>query len=248
MLSYRAKLFVGLVSADIRVVLVFAVWRAVYGALDTVAGIDHHVAIGYAVLGALINLVLQPWQFSSLSTRLADGTIVFDLIRPVSLITVSLAQQVGSTLAQLPKAGVGLVLALLIGAVDAPAGWPAALAFVLSAVVGAAIALLCNLLVAMTGFWTLEIGGALIVYRMAATFCSGAFIPLWFMPAGLVAALRFLPFSAPVFDPLSIYFDPRPGWHTLGTIGIQLLWLVALFGLLQLIWRRAHRRVVINGG
>ncbi len=246
--SYRADAFVGIIGACLRVVLVFAVWQAVFGARSSVAGIDQRVAIGYAVLGALLNLVLQPWQFSSLSSRVAEGTVVFDLIRPLSLVTVSLAQQVGGTLAQLPKAVIGLVVALLVGAVDAPAGWPAAAAFAVSVLLGSAIALLCNLIVAMTAFWTLEIGGALMVYRMAATFCSGALIPLWFMPSGLVSVLRLLPFAAQVFDPLAIYVDPSPGWHTVGTIGIQLFWVLVLFALVQLIWSRAYRRTVINGG
>lgn len=247
-LAFRADLFVGVIGAMMRVVLVFAVWTAVYGNRTQVAGIDHQTAIGYAVLGALLNLVLQPWQFSSLISQVRDGSVVFHLMRPVGLITIEFGQQLGSTIAQLPKGLAGLAVGLAIGALVAPADAVAVLAFAVSFVLGVVIALLCNLLVAMTSFWTLEAGGAMIIYRMAAGFCSGALIPLWFMPAGLASVLRFLPFSAQVFTPLSIFFDPRPGWHTVGELAIQLLWVVLLAGLLQLVWSRAHHRVVINGG
>jgi ABC-type uncharacterized transport system permease subunit len=231
-----------------RVGLVYVVWRAVYGSRETVAQVDREVAIGYAILGSVFNLVLQPWQFALLSSRIRSGSVIFDMARPVGLIPICLAQQVGTTLAGTPKAVIGVSLGLLTGVLAAPGSLRATLAFILSAALGAIIAMLCNLLVAMSGFWTLESGGALIVYRMAASFCSGALIPLWLMPPALAGVLKWLPFSAQVFTPLSIYFDHRTGLHTLVQIGVQSLWVCLLLVLLRLVWHGAYRRVIINGG
>ncbi|WP_248703706.1 ABC-2 family transporter protein [Curtobacterium sp. MWU13-2055] len=247
-LVFRADVLVGTVSTVMRVVLVMLVWNAVYGDRTSVSGVDRADAVGYAVLGALFAVVFQPWQFSSLNRRVRDGNVVFDIMRPVGLITQTVAAQLGSSLANAPKAIVGLALALLLGAVPAPSTWWQTLVFVLSAVLGLVIAIQCNLIVGLTAFWTTDVGGAYMIYSMAAAFCSGSLIPLWFMPDGLAAVLRVLPFSAQIFTPLSIWFDRTPGWNVLGELALQAGWIVALAFAAHLVWLRALRRTVINGG
>lgn len=247
-LVFRADVIVGTVSTLLRVVLVMLVWRAVYGERGSVSGIERADAVGYAVLGALFAVVFQPWQFSSLNRRVRDGNVVFDIMRPVGLITQTVASQLGSSLANVPKAVIGLALALLLGAIPAPSTWWQTGAFVLSACLGLVIAIQCNLVVGLTAFWTTDVGGAYMVYSMAAAFCSGSLIPLWFMPGGLAGVLRALPFSAQIFTPLSIWFDRTPGWNVLGELVLQAGWIAVLALAAHLVWLRALRRTVINGG
>jgi ABC-type uncharacterized transport system permease subunit len=83
---------------------------------------------------------------------------------------------------------------------------------------------------------------------MLAQFSSGALIPLWFMPDALAGTLRALPFSAQIFVPLSMYVDREPGWHTLGELGLQVVWILVLVALAGFVWRRAIRRLVVFGG
>ena len=109
---------------------------------------------------------------------------------------------------------------------------------------GFTIALIVNFTVGLVGFWTLETGGAFLIYRMLAQFSSGALIPLWFMPAWLQDSLTLLPFSAQVFVPLSIYVDQDPGWHTVRALGLQAMWVAVLVALATLVWHRAIRRLV----
>ncbi|WIE83459.1 ABC-2 family transporter protein [Curtobacterium sp. MCPF17_021] len=231
-----------------RVVLVMLVWNAVYGARGTVSGVDREDAVGYAALGALFAVVFQPWHFSNLNSRVRDGNVVFDIMRPVGLLTQTLAAQIGSSLANVPKAAVGLALALLLGAIPGPSTWWQTAAFVLSACLGLVIAVQCNLIVGLTAFWTTDVGGAYMIYSMAAAFCSGSLIPLWFMPDGLAGALRALPFSAQIFTPLSIWFDRAPGWTVLGELALQVGWIAVLTVIARAVWSHALRRTVINGG
>lgn len=247
-LVYRADLFIGTVSTLMRVVLVMLVWRAVYGDRATVSEINRDDAVGYAVLGALFAVVMQPWHFSSLQDRVRSGNVVFDIMRPIGLVTQATANQLGTSLANVPKAVAGLVLALLLGAVPASSTWWQTLAFLVSATLGLIIAIQCNLIVGLTAFWATDVGGAYIIYNMASAFCSGALIPLWFMPDSLAAVLRTLPFSAQIFTPLAIWFDRTPGWNILGEMGLQVGWILLLAAATHLIWLRAIRRMVIHGG
>ncbi|MDQ0648533.1 ABC-2 type transport system permease protein [Microbacterium natoriense] len=248
MLVFRAEVVVGIVSALIRIVLVMLVWQAVYGERDVVSGIERADAVGYAVLGALFAVVFQPWQFSTLQSRVRTGNIVFDIMRPVGIVTQATAAQLGTSLANLPKVIVCLVLALSIGSVPASSTWWQTIAFAVSTVFGLTIAIQCNLIVGMTAFWTTEASGAYVIYNMAAAFCSGSLIPLWFMPDGLADVLRLLPFSAQIFTPLSIWFDRSPGWNIVGELLLQIGWILLLSLIAYLVNMRAVHRTVINGG
>lgn len=245
---FRTATWTGVVGASLQVVLVFLVWTAVYGARSEVSGIQQREAITYAVLGALVAIVFQPFVYETMYGRLRTGAIAFDVMRPISAVPMALAQQVGAAAAQLPAAGLGLAIGLLLGAVRPPGSVVSTVAFSVSIVLGFAIAQLLNFVVGLIGFWTLEVSGAFHIYRMFAQFSSGALIPLWFMPGWLTDALTALPFSSQVFVPLSIYIDQNPGMHTLTAIGVQLVWVLVLTALAALVWKRAVRRMVIFGG
>ncbi|GAA1487615.1 ABC transporter permease [Brachybacterium sacelli] len=246
--AFRASTWTGIVGCVLQVILVHLVWSAVYGSRTDVAGVAQVDAITYAVLGVLTTTLFQPFIFDSMLGRLRTGAIAFDVMRPISAVPLALARQVGGTVGQLPAAATALVVGLALGAIALPGTWLSGLACLLSLALGFAIALLVNFTVGLVGFWTLEVGGAFLIYRMLAQFSSGALIPLWFMPDWLTGVLTLLPFSAQVFVPLSIYVDRAPGWHTVQAIGLQALWILVLIALAALVWRRAVRRLVIFGG
>ena len=246
--AFRASTWTGIVGCVLQVILVHLVWSAVYGGRTDVAGVAQVDAITYAVLGVLTTTVFQPFMFDSMLGRLRTGAIAFDVMRPISAVPLALARQVGGTVGQLPAAATALGVGLALGAIALPGSWLSGLACLLSLSLGFVIALLVNFTVGLVGFWTLEVGGAFLIYRMLAQFSSGALIPLWFMPDWLTGILTLLPFSAQIFVPLSIYVDRDPGWHTVQAMGMQALWIVVLIALAALVWRRAIRRLVIFGG
>jgi ABC-2 type transport system permease protein len=45
-----------------------------------------------------------------------------------------------------------------------------------------------------------------------------------------------------------MYVDREPGWHTLGELGLQVVWILVLVALAGFVWRRAIRRLVVFGG
>ena len=245
---FRAATWSGIIGTSLQVVLVMLVWTAVYGARTEVSGVAQRDAITYAVLGAVIATVFQPFVYDTLYGRLRTGAIAFDVMRPLSAVPMTLAQQAGAAAAQLPAAGIALGVGLLLGALDAPGSPLSGLAFALSILLGFTIAQILNFMIGLVGFWTLEVSGAFHIYRMFVQFSSGALIPLWFMPDWLSGGLSLLPFSSQVFVPLTIYVDPAPGMHTLTAIGVQALWVLVLAGLAAIVWRRAIRRLVIFGG
>ena len=247
-LVYRGDLLLGIASMLVQVTLVMIVWDRVYGDADQVSGVSRNQMISYAILAACFQTIVMPWNFSSIPQRIRQGQIGVDLIRPHGLIATTLARNAGTMLARLPIGAAGVIWALLLGAVLPPPNVGYLLAWLCSTALAVTIALLLNLTVSMVAFWTMEIGGPMMVYRIGSAFFSGALIPLWFMPSWLADILRWLPFQAQTFTPLSIYSGKLAGIDLAVAIGVQASWIVIVIGLLRLIWSRALLRVVVQGG
>jgi ABC-2 type transport system permease protein len=245
---YRASMLLSLVVLAVQIGLYTVVWRAIYGGnTGLVAGANVDTAVGYAVLGLTVAGVLNVWPGESIESRVREGLIGVDLTRPLGLLTQSLAKQVGFVIANLPGVVVGLGTGLVLGGLAPPASATAAVGFAISLILAFGVSQLITLLMSLSSFWTLEVGGLGMMFNVVRTFMSGAILPLWFMPDWLRGIAEALPFQAATYTPLAIYFGRPPG-TLLAALGVQALWILILGGLCAAVWTRAKRRVVVQGG
>ena len=87
-----------------------------------------------------------------------------------------------------------------------------------------------------------------MMYRLIGNFATGALVPLWFMPDLLRSVVQLLPFQAIAYVPVSIYIG-APATGAIGTaLGLQLFWAVAMVFVIRVVWSRAFRHTVIQGG
>jgi ABC-type uncharacterized transport system permease subunit len=97
-------------------------------------------------------------------------------------------------------------------------------------------------------FWTLETNGVGLLYLYVNQFFAGALIPLWFFPDWLRTLAELLPFQTQAFLPLSLYFGRLQGTEALRALGIEVFWCVVLWVSAIVVWKRAIRRIHIQGG
>src|SRR6185436_4423303 len=103
-------------------------------------------------------------------------------------------------------------------------------------------------LLGVTGFWYLEVWHLDRFLGDLVRLLSGAWIPLWFFPVFLLQVSAFLPFRLIYFAPLSIYLEKQSLATAISWIGQQVFWIFLLIVLEQLIWKRAVRKLVVQGG
>lgn len=245
--AYLGAYWLGAVTVVVQVLILRMIWTSVYGDRDLVSGVTLDTAMSTAILAMILGVTYQPFVFDTLFSRLQTGQIVFDVSRPLPAPIMAIAQQLGSTVATFPGAFVATVVGIAIGAiknsdvVSLPFG-------ALSVALGFFLALVVNFGVGLVGFWTVEIGGAFVMYRMFALFCSGAIVPLWFMPDWLRNPLEWSPFASQVFIPVSILVGQRTGLDIVHALFIQLVWLAVALSGVHLLWKFAVRRLVVFGG
>ncbi|MFC9863210.1 MULTISPECIES: ABC transporter permease [unclassified Streptomyces] len=253
-LIYRADFLFGLIGILTQIYLLKLVWTAVFPDSGSAAGSDGSritlsTQIAYATLAMLQYWLFNPSRLSLIPDRIRQGSVVIDLVRPISFTSQMFFSQVGTTFAMVPFAVIALPFAVLIGGMQPPASAGAACAYLISLVPAYLITVLLSETVSMVAFWTMEIGGIFFIYRMVSQLLSGTLVPLWFMPDWLATQIQWLPFHATIYTPLSIYLGQISGpGETLTALGVQCAWVAVLWLVLRCVWLRAMRQVVIQGG
>ncbi|MEV0648208.1 ABC-2 family transporter protein [Phytomonospora sp. NPDC050363] len=244
---YRTDILIWLIAPAMQLVLMAALWRAIYNGRSTLDGVSLSVMTTYVSLAAIQNLINWDDTIDWLTARVRDGKIGADMARPVGIVTQQVCGQVAQLIVKTPMIVLMLPVIFLFSDLSAPAegalGW-----YLLSTLVGWLLNCCIGLLVASVVFWTLEMGGMEFLYSVLSGFLSGVLVPLWVMPDWLRTILEWLPWQAVVYTPLAIYVGRFEGTRVWQAIGVQFLWLAVIGGLTWLVWRRAVNRVVVQGG
>jgi ABC-2 type transport system permease protein len=246
--AYRVDLATELAGLLLQIYLLRAVWTAVYAGRMSVDGIPLDQVISMVTLASLQVWFTFPMATWYLRNRIREGLIALDLARPVPFLSQMAAHQLGATASVVPFLILTLPVALLVGGLQLPITPLAGLLYLLSFVLGYLISCLIGLLIGMIAFWTLEAGEVQTIYVFLSQFFSGALVPIWFFPDWLLTIGNLLPFQGQAYLPLAIYLGTLTGSAALSAIGLQLFWVLALGLFAWLVWQRAMRRVVVQGG
>lgn len=245
---YRFNVFMGIVLTSVTVYLLTIVWTAAYGGLAAVSGIGLRQTLIYLTIANLQLYFLQSDLAGDIQGRIREGSISFDLSRPVGYPSQLMAAATGDVIGQLPMMLVAIPAAFIVGELGWPASWAAGFGYLASLFFAWLISQQLSILIGLVSFWTLETTGFSMMYRLIGNFCTGALIPLWFMPDAMRAVVQVLPFQSIAFVPVSIYIG-EPATGSLGTaLLLQAFWAVAMVAVIRLAWTRAFRHTVIQGG
>jgi ABC-2 type transport system permease protein len=120
--------------------------------------------------------------------------------------------------------------------------------FVLSMLLGQWVLYYVMLVLDQLCFWTVRNTAAMLILLFAQNLLSGVYAPLWFFPDWFVTMSAFLPFQATLSVPLSLYVGRIPLSDAAFQLSVQAAWVVVLALFTRLLWRRAARRVISQGG
>jgi ABC-2 type transport system permease protein len=246
--TYRVNLAMELVGLLLKIYLLKVVWTAVYASQSVVDGVELRHLISFVTLANLQMWLIFPMLAWHIQERIREGQIALDLARPVPFLGQLIANQVGATAAFAPFVLLAVPLALIVGGMEPPVSLAAGLLYLVSMALAYIVTTLIGMLMGLLAFWTLQTRGIQGIYDFVSHFFAGALVPLWFFPPLLRHLADWLPFQTQAFIPLSLYMGQVPEQGVVGALGLQLFWAVALFGIAWLVWQRAMRRVIIQGG
>jgi ABC-2 type transport system permease protein len=96
-------------------------------------------------------------------------------------------------------------------------------------------------------FWTTRVSALFELYFVVELLLSGRLVPLQLMPGWVQALAGVLPFKYTFGYPIEALVGNLSTGQLLGGLAMQAVWIVAGFGLVQLVWGRAVRRFTSVG-
>lgn len=236
---YRVNAVMNLLSGFIMIFLQVSLWNALYD-----NEFFHSATLADVITYTLLNTLLLKrcllYVSEIISNSIYSNEIEIDLIRPISLKTMSLMQSIGRNLFNLCTFSFPIILVtIIIFEVRKPSNIESLLGAIITAVLGQIIFWLLECILGYTAFW-LKTNWYLAYIEMAVmTLFGGIVIPIWFYPDWLKNICLFLPFRYMIYEPIYIYLYSRSSYEVMKVIMIQVVWIFFFLIVEKKVWHRA---------
>ena len=250
-LAFRLRYYTGILTYLINVTVYYFIWSAVYSprASTALAGYDLGQMLTYVAVGWIIRSFYWNTIDQEMAYEVLEGKIAMQLIKPVSVQGMWLARAAGESTFRLGMltAPTALILIAVL-----PVRPPASnLHFALFATATLGSFLLMGAINFMIGTCAIPLQSILALIRAKfwlIELLSGLLIPIRFFPAPLRAVSSWLPFEHIAYTPLQIYLGKLTVAQAGRKVLTQWAWVALLLWLGALWWRRATRKITIQGG
>lgn len=247
-LIYRLSSLFGLIGKFLEVLAQVLIWAALLGSgsrFDTTLA----QMITYLIITRFTSILLNTSAGNEISSRIRDGSISTDFIRPLNLKAYLFCNDLGNNLFVVFVVIFPLSIIFGIGyGFLLPASWQQGVAFFVSLCFGAFIMFHYSFLLGLASFWLIQNPFLRWHFRNIEQVFSGQFFPIWFYPGWLASITTFLPFRYFTYEPIAIYLGKTPndkiGWVLL----TQLIWIFVLYILERTVWKMASQKVIVQGG
>jgi ABC-2 type transport system permease protein len=246
---YRFGGIFTLATNIIYMVVIYFLWRNIYGTSSQIHGMSFNQAFIYLALASSIFNALKTYIDWMMSRNIITGNIAVDIIKPMDFQFQMFFRAAGTflfnfCLITLPSA---LILFIVF---RADVAWGIGLLFFpLGLVLAFAISFAIDYIVGLAAFYTESNWGISMTKEIIVTLLAGALVPLQFFPEAAQTVLKLLPFQAIYHLPLTMVVSPNlPLTEYLQMLALQAFWVVVLFLGSRLFFNRASRVLFVNGG
>lgn len=253
LLSYRLNFFLYVFGELVTVFVTYYLWLAVYNnsGAQTLNGFSLPDMFTYIFMCQVaLNFVNNDASYE-VASEVREGSIAMNLIRPIRYRVVILFRILGEIVYNVSF--VGLPIMLIVCGVSyfsygiAPR-MLSIVGFFVSAILGFLVNFYFNFIFGLSAFYISNVWGMNMLKGAIVNFLSGALIPIHFFPGWAQDILAFMPFNSLIYTPVMIFLGKYQGQEVITALLVQVFW-VAVFGLSgMLLWRKAIKKLTIQGG
>jgi ABC-2 type transport system permease protein len=248
-LAYRLRYYTGIVTYFIYVTVYYFIWKAIYEHSSTIEGFDFSHILTYIAVGWIIRSFYFNNVDQDMANQVIEGKLAMDLIKPVNIQFMYVAQAFGESLFRAGMLSLPTALVLmLIYPLRRPASLHHFLAFLVSVLLSFFIVAAINFAVGTLAVRLKSILGLLRAKYFLLELFSGLLLPISFFPEVFQKLFKLLPFQYISYIPVLLYLGKINGGAIVGSLALQLGWVVLLFAIGDAMWRWSSRKITIQGG
>lgn len=252
-LQYRSAALAGIVTQFFWGFMEILVLRAFYEADPAAYPMTMEATCCYIWLQQAFLALFTGSSFEGeLLSCIMDGGIAYELCRPISFYNMWYAKSVAGRMSRamlrcLPILCVVIFLPKGYG-LTAPKDMLHFGLFLLTLFLGCLVLVAIYMITYMIILYTLSADGVKMLFVSLMEFLTGSIIPLPFFPEKMQRVLELLPFAAMQNVPYRIYSGNLTGTDMKRAVFLQIFWLIVLTVIGKMLWCRAEKRVVVQGG
>jgi len=247
---FRFNFLFSIISNLAYITIIYFLWSSIYGSgAKSLNGMTFNQVFVYLAMASTIFSLFTTYVEWEMSREVIEGTIVMNFIKPVDLMLYKLFQCIGYVLLKLVTITIPTVLViLLVFKPDMPIGLNL-LIFPVSIILSYLIMFNIDFLVGLICFYNESTWGMSSAKDSIVLLLSGAVIPISFFPETLKTIVNFLPFQAIYNIPLNSLISDKLGVSDyINNFIVQIFWILFLFAINRLFYRKAVKVVTVNGG
>lgn len=244
-LTYRAD-FIGFRVGNVTEIMVqIVIWTAIFQKTSTVNGYNYQDMITYIILGWIIYALAGNYGFEGVIARhIQQGELSNFVTKPINYANFIIALSIGrASIALLSVFAVSILLFSIFSHFlfisHNPLQWILVLAMVF---VSYFIKLFLSIITGFISFWTVDISGVYYSINTFYKFLSGYYFPLNILPAVFVRSCLIFPFAYTFYFPTQVLLGKVSLFRGLIGLGYEIIWLVVLYFIINVIWKRGLRK------
>lgn len=253
--NYRAHAVVWVLMEFMFLLLQYFIWRAVYNnsPSQVINGYSFEGMITYVLLVRVVTSLTFVMPSEYISDDVMSGAIAMNLIKPINYQMQLLFKSFGDSFNSFIFFVIPLVITVFgvsfFMDLRIPFTLPLILAFLLSLIFAFFIKFLVGYIFGLIIFLTINSFGVFQLRRAIEGIFSGMIIPLSFFPLWLYNISVFLPFMQGLYVPVRLFMgDYESSRAVIEALLFQGFWIVILFILASLMWKKVIHRLVVLGG
>jgi ABC-2 type transport system permease protein len=247
LLAYQTSFLFGMLASAFAALSMLYLWRSVL-ASGSRHGFDWPQMKAYLLVAFVAGSLVSSYTDYRMANRIRQGDVALDLVRPVDYQWGRFAESLGFVVYEAGTAvAVALVAALIFGGLPLPDPHTWGL-FVVSALLVFPLRFGIVYVSGLLVFWTQNYVGVQAARIALITLCSGALVPLAFLPGWIRVASAYLPFAGMASTPALLYSGGLHGSAATSAVAVQGVWSVGLWWLARAMWSGACRKLTVHGG
>jgi len=246
---YRSDSYIYIFTSLLSFFVQISIWFALYSGKESVNGITLPDMMNYVIINLIVSSFTRSNMGNRLATKVSDGSIEADFVRPVNFKYYFIFEQIGENLFYTVFGTIPIcIIAALFLQFKFSIDVIKLLLFFISLFNGIILIYFINYTFGLLSFWFKTALYATWYIRACFDLFGGTFVPLWFYPSFLLKISSYLPFRLISFEPISIYLGKYTNAESLQIILLQLFWIVVFLLIEKVIWARAQKIITIQGG
>ncbi len=250
--QYKKGIIFKIISSFIYLVIQIYFWKMIYSNQNNNLSMVYTRMVSYLVISQCISLLVFNCDYLYyIKIDIREGRIINHLVRPYDYMLRYMFESIGKYMVTFLFTLLPMFLMSILFFDLTPPGSVKALCFtIIFTALSFFIYFLMNFILGLTMFWILDMNGLIpIITNCVFQVCSGALFPLVYYPGFIRKIIYILPFRFSADIPVNIYLGNITSMNEiLGYLLLLMVWVCILYAIKTILWKKALRKLCIQGG